>query len=103
MTRDYIISELLSSTTVQDCVTYQMKDATEYHREEMRQNIWLWLLTYDIRKLTDAFLGHHLNALCTAYISRQYWSQNSPFHKVYRKMQALEDEITEEELEIPEV
>lgn len=100
--RQHIIEELLTSTTVDDCVNYQMKDATEYYREEMRQNIWLWLLTYDIRKLADAFTNRHLNALVTRFISTQYWSRNSPFHKVYRKMQSLEDEIGYEALEIPE-
>ena len=105
--RQQIISELLTATTVDDCVNYQMKDATEYYRDEMRQNIWLWLLTYDIRKLSakervELHFKAHLNALVTRFISTQYWSKNSPFHKVYRKMQSLEDEIGYEALEIPE-
>lgn len=101
-TREHIISEILTSTTVADCVAYQMKDADQYLKDEMHQNIWLWLMTYDLAKLSDAYERHHINALVTAYIGRQYWSKNSPFFKVYKKMQSLEDEIGYDELEIAE-
>ena len=100
--RKHVIAELLTATTVADCVNYQMKDAPAYLKEEMFQNIWLWLHEYDIAKLWNAYEGHHLNALVTRYISNNYWSKNSPFHKTYRKMQELEADITDEVLDLAE-
>lgn len=100
--RKDIIAWLISDGLVDRCVSYQTHGADTYLKEELKQELWLWLLTYDIDKLSDAFENKHINALITRWIYIQYCCKNSPFHKVYRKRQALEDEITEKEERIPD-
>lgn len=52
--REEIIKYLLESGLVDRCVKYQTKKADPYLKEELTQELWLWLLEYDISKLSDA-------------------------------------------------
>lgn len=99
--RKVIIDELVDSGLVDRCVKYQTKGADPYLREELTQELWLWLMEYDIDKLSDAYENRHMNALISRWISNQFHSRNSPFYKRYRKVQALEDEITAAAEHIP--
>ena len=93
--RKEIIDFLVNDGLVDRCVKYQTRKADPYLREELTQELWLWLFDYDIAKLSDAYENKHLNALISRWISNQFHSKNSPFFKRYRKWQALEEDITE--------
>lgn len=101
--REEIIAYLLETGLVDRCVRYQTnKCRNGYLKEEITQELWLWLLTYDLEKLTDAYENKHLNALITRYLCNQFHSKNSPFFKNQRKFDLLTDEIGNEQLEIPD-
>lgn len=93
---------LTATTIVETCVAYQLNKAPQYLREEMVQCVWDILLNMDEDKVLSAYTGNHMSALVTRVISNQYWSNNSQFHRRYRKMQALEDEIDEDTFNIPD-
>lgn len=93
--REEIIQYLLKSGLVDKCVKYQTKGADPYLREELTQELWLWIFEYDITKLSDAYENRHINALITRWLQNQFHSKNSPFYKRYRKWQALEEDITD--------
>ena len=101
-TRKEIIDWLVSDGLVDRCISYQTHGANPYLRDELMQELWVWLLTYDIDKLYNAYSNRHMNALISRWISNQYHSVNSPFHKQYRKYQALEDEIDSKAEHIPD-
>lgn len=92
--RKDIIQWLIKDKLVERCIAYQTHGAPQYLKEELTQELWIWLMDYDIDKLSNAYENKHMNALISRWISNQYHSKNSPFHKTYRKYQALEDEIT---------
>lgn len=83
--RDTIIKYIMDANLVEECVKYQTIKAPKYYIEELTQELWLWLLTYDIEKLSDAYLNNHLNALITRWLQNQYLSKSSPFYKRYKK------------------
>ena len=93
--REEIIKYLLDSGLVDRCVKYQTKKADPYLKEELTQELWLWLFEYDISKLSDAYENKHMNALITRWLQNQFHSKNSPFYKRYRKWQAIEEDITD--------
>ena len=101
MERQEIIDEILKANLVENCVRYQAKGANKYLRDELTQTVWLFLLTYNLEKLRNAAEERHLSALITAFIKHQYWSNNSKFHKTYRKYEPLLVEL-DEAMEIEE-
>lgn len=92
--REKIIDSILKSKLVEKCVSYQAMKMPKYIKEEITQETWLWLLSYDIDKLADAFENKHLNALITRYLQNQLNSITSPFYKTYFKNQENFVEIT---------
>lgn len=100
--RDEIVKHLLDTGLIEECVKYQtIRSNDVYLKEELTQECWLWVLGYDLEKLSDAYENGHLNALVTRYLQNQWFSDHSDFHNRYRKRQKLEDEITLEALQIP--
>ena len=61
----------------------------------MRQEMWLWLMTYEEAKLLSAYNQGHINALISHYLRNQFHSRNSPFFKRYKKQQEREDDLLE--------
>lgn len=101
--RKAIIEELMETGLAERCLVYQTKGCKmDYWVEELRQEMWLWLMTYDIDKLRDAWENGHLNALITRYLCNQFNSKTSPFYKTYKKYDGSTDEITDRELSIPD-
>ena len=102
MDRSSIIKELLDSKLLETCVDYQIKkNPTLYKfRDDILQDAWVWLLTYDEGKLLDAALNNHLNALITGYLTRTLHSSTSEFYRKYRRHD-MTQEITQQELNIP--
>ena len=100
--REEIVKYLLDSGLIEECIYYQtIRCNDEYLKEELVQECWLWVCEYDIEKLSDAYENGHLNALITAWIQRQWFSNRSAFHYTYRKKDRVTDEITRETLQIP--
>lgn len=101
--RKEIIDYILEKNLVYECVRYRTNKCTnQYWKEELIQETWLWLCTYDIDKLTDAYTKKHLSALITRFICNQFNSVTSPFFKNQKRFDLLTDEIGDEELEIPD-
>lgn len=101
--REEIVQYLLESGLLERCVGYQTnKCRNVYLKEELLQEAWLWVMTYDLDKLKDAYANKHLNALITRYLKNQFFSKTSPFYKSHRKFDLMTDEIGKDELEIPD-
>ena len=101
--RKQIIDKIIKERIVETCVQYRLnKCKSNYLKEELVQECYLWLSTYDIAKLTDAAQNKHLSALVTAYIIRQWFSQTSDFYKRYKRWDERTDEITDKERAIPD-
>lgn len=103
LSRDSIIQELIESGLVEKCVMYQTRGCKNpFWVEELTQNCWEWLLTYDEHKLIDAAKGRHLNALITRYLQNQYCSKTSSFYRTYKRTEIINEEIKGQILNIPD-
>ena len=101
--RQEIVGYLLESGLVERCVKYQTNRCRNKELvKEITQETWLWIMTYDIDKLCDAYDNNHLNALITRYLCNQWFSRNSPFYKNFRKFDAITDELSSKEYDIPD-
>ena len=101
--RKEIIDFILKIGLAEKCVKYQTnKSSNNFLKEDLLQELYLWLLTYDIDKLSDAYKRNHLNALITRWISNNWFSKTSPFYKHFRRFDLISDEITNKELDIPD-
>lgn len=101
--RKEIIDNLVESGLVERCVGYQTNKCKDnYLKEELTQEVWLWLCTYDLAKLSDAYRNRHMNALITRFICNQFHSKNSPFFKNQRKFDLLTEEIGADQMNIPD-
>ena len=95
--RQNIINETIKSGLVDRCVSYQTNRCkSSYLKEELKQEVWLFLMTYPMEKLQDAYEHSHLNALISAFISRQFYSHTSSFYRRYRRDDERMEEITAE-------
>lgn len=96
VTRQDVIDYLLETGLAETCLYYQTKGCkSQYLIDELRGNLWLWLMTYDESRLVDAFVRGHINCLCTQFLVRQFKSKNSPFYRTYRKRQKNEVDLEE--------
>lgn len=95
MNRQEIIDEIYNSKLLTTCVDYQLKRQPQHYqnRADIIQDAWLWLLSYDIEKLTDAYLNNHLNALLTRYIQNQIFSKTSDYFRKYVKLNTLSEDL----------
>ena len=101
--RKEIIDKIIKERLVETCVQYRLnKCKSNYYKEELIQECYLWLSTYDITKLTDAYENKHLSALITSYVIRQFYSGTSDFYKRYKRWDERTDEITDKERAIPD-
>lgn len=97
-----VIREIMKKRLVERCIAYQTHGIERYLKEELTQELWVWLHTYDWEKLRDAYENKHINRLITVWIMRNYRSGTSPFFNRYRKRQRGEVTINEEVLQIPD-
>ena len=101
--RKEIVDSLIQSELPERCIRYQTnKSSNKELKNDLLQELWLWILTYDLDKLTDAYDNGHINALITRWIRNQWHSRTSPFFKEFRKFDLNSDEITQNELDIPD-
>lgn len=88
----------------QRCIAYNTNKCRDKELvKDLHQELWLWLCTYDLEKLQNAYENKHLNALITRYLQNNYFSKSSPFYKNFRKFNDLTDDITDRELNIPDI
>lgn len=98
-----ITDYLLSHNLIEECVKYQTLKYKEFDNiEDLVQDTWLWILSYDENKLEDAYDNKHLNALITRYLSNNLFSKSSPYWSKYKKFRERTDEITQEALQVPD-
>lgn len=102
--RNDIINYLTDTDIIKTCVDYQAKGGTEEfdNKDDIIQDCWLWILTYDENKLEDAYDKKHINALITGYLKRQLWSTQSPYYGKYKRYKERTTDITKEVMELPE-
>ena len=95
----------VSGTGLADrCIAYNTNKCKDKELvKDLFQELWLWLCTYDLAKLKDAYDNKHLNALITRWIQNNYFSSSSPFYKYFRKFNDLTDDLTDRELNIPDI
>ena len=91
MNRDAIIKEIMDSGLLVTCVDYQLKRQPQHYgnRDDILSDAWLWLLTYDLDKLSDAYINNHLNAMITRYLQNQIFSKTSDYYRKYIKFNTL--------------
>lgn len=83
--RNVIIDYLLNSGLADKCASYQSRyEKDTYIREEIREEMWLWLLTYNEEALSDAYENNHLNALISKFLAVQLRGKNSQFYRRYK-------------------
>ena len=102
--REEIVDYALKSRLLRTCVECQIaksKGNAEF-LNDLEQDMWLWMMTYDLEKLQDAYENNHLNALISKVLINQIYSNTSPFYKTYKKFACNSDEITYKELNIPD-
>lgn len=100
--REEITDYILKTNLLRTCVECQVAKAKDNRQwiDDIEQDMWVWLLTYDIEKLSDAYEHNHMSALLTKVLINQIYSVTSPLHKTYRKFLNNSDEITDTELNI---
>lgn len=96
MNREQIIDEIYNSKLLTTCVDYQLKKQPQHYqyRDDIINDAWLWLLTYDEGKLQDAYMGNHINALITRYLQNQIFSKTSEYYRKYLKLKDLTEDLT---------
>ena len=95
MTRQEIIDEIYKSKLLTTCVDYQLKKQPQHYqyRDDIINDAWYWLLTYNEDKLKDAYMGNHINALITRYLQNQIFSKTSEYYRKYLKLKELSEEL----------
>lgn len=95
MNRNEIIQYILDTGLLITCIDYQLKKQPQHYpnRDDIIQDAWTFLLTYDIEKLWDAYTNKHLNALLTRYLQNQLFSKTSEYYRKYIKFDVLSEDL----------
>ena len=96
-----IVNKYINNGLIQQCVDCQfakLKDKSKLqYRDDMFQDLVLWLLEYDNRKLNDAENNNHMNALITKILVNNLYSTTSKFYKDYLKFSTKTEELKYED------
>lgn len=74
---------------LKECIEFQFKKLCKLDpgkrqfKEDLLQDVAVWILTYDNEKLNDAYRNKHVNALFTRIIQNQIYSNSSKFYRQY--------------------
>lgn len=80
--------------TCVDCQFAKLKDKSKLqYKDDLVNDLVIWLYEYDNDKLNDAYINKHLNALITKMIINNIYSQTSKFYKDYLKFSNRTEEI----------
>lgn len=96
MNRNEVIDYILESKLLTTCIDYQLKKQPQHYqyRDDIINDAWVWLLTYDEPKLIDAYTNNHLNALITRYLQNQLFSKTSEYYRRYIKLNSISDDLS---------
>ena len=102
-TRQDVVDYLLETRLVNTCCECQLakKKSDMDLLDDLIQDVWLWVMTYDEDKLLNAYTNGHINALITRMIINNVFSVSSPYYRNYHKFSDRTTEITSKELNIP--
>jgi hypothetical protein len=91
ITKNEILTGLWQSQFIKDL----LQTITSGHqlKEDLRQELFLILLEMDEKKIIRAHKGNWLHYLCVNIVKKQYHSNTSPFHKMFRKECATDVEV----------
>lgn len=80
---------------LETCNSHQCRkfNITEPEKSDLLQDLYLWLFTYDIKKLWHAYSHNHLNALITRVLHNNLYSTTSPFYRTYKKFRSLSNDV----------
>lgn len=95
MNRDEIINNIIDTKLLSTCVDYQLKKQPQHYqfRDDIINDAWVWLLTYDESKLIDAYENKHLNALITRYLQNQVFSKTSYYYRKYVRFNNMMEDL----------
>lgn len=95
MNRDEIINSVIDTGLLVTCVDYQIKKQPQHYanRDDIINDAYLWLLTYDLDKLWDAYSNKHLNAMITRYLQNQLFSKTSEYYRKYIKLNINSEDL----------
>lgn len=74
---------------LKECIEFQflklckLDPGKRQFKEDLFQDVAVWILTYDNEKLNDAYRNKHVNALFTRIIQNQIYSNSSKFYRQY--------------------
>jgi hypothetical protein len=84
-----IIIELYEQKVIKNIIN-NMNISSRY-ADDLEQEIYTILLEYDNDKIIELYNKKQLKYFIIGVIQRQYFSNNSPFYKVYKKYYNMED------------
>lgn len=95
MNRNDVINNLLETNLLTTCVDYQLKKQPQHYqyRDDIINDAWIWLLTYDEKKLVNAAERKHLNALITRYLQNQIFSKTSDYYRKYIRFNNIMEDL----------
>lgn len=95
MNRDEIINSVIDTGLLVTCVDYQIKKQPQHYpnRDDIINDAYLWLLTYDLDKLWDAYSNKHMNSLITRYLQNQLFSKTSEYYRKYIKLNINSEDL----------
>lgn len=93
--RQIVWNYLQETKLLETCHSHQCRRyfITGQDKADMLQDLYEWVLTYDLSKLWNAYKNKHLNALITAVLQRNLYSKTSPFYRTYRKFPSFSTDI----------
>lgn len=95
---DSIIYELYDKNIVRDIIINLKVKYNDI--DDLEQEIYMILLTYDKDKIIDMYKKKQLNYFIVGIVKRQYNSRTSPYYKKYKKYYSIVDENTVNAVEI---
>jgi hypothetical protein len=81
---------------VRTCVECQFSGKKDKkYKDDVFQDVCVYLLDYNNDKLNDACANNHLNALITKVIRNQIFSRSSKFWRQYERWEQRTEDISE--------
>lgn len=93
--REEVLKYLMDSGLGVTCIDYQIKKQPQHYpnREDIIQDFYLWIMTYDEDKLWDAYSNKHMNSLITRYLQNQLFSKTSEYYRKYIKLNINSEDL----------
>lgn len=104
MTNTEILEIYLKNRLILTCCECQFANLEKERDnfDDFFQDLCLIILEYDNEKLNKIHEEQHFNAFLTRIIQNNLFSVTSPYYKQYRKFEDRTQEITRNEMQIPD-